>query len=157
MRSQLGLFVVLGLTGCGTFVTVTPLNGSLPPRSEYRVPVDVFASGPPARPHHDVALLEVEQTHGLNEQGTDVMLHHLRSRAETLGCDGIVLGGFREHGGGPDGTAWKLIDPSTTTLHATCIVYREEEVGTFARVRASDPDDEGQVANSQRIDQEDPR
>ncbi|MDB4982756.1 MAG: hypothetical protein JWM82_3508 [Myxococcales bacterium] len=160
MRFQPGLLVALGLTGCGTFVTVTPLNGGLPPRPEYRVPVDVFSSGPPTRPHDDVALLEVEQTHGLNAQGTDVMLHDLRRRAEALGCDGIVLGGFREHAGGPDGTAWNLIDPSATTLHATCIVYRDDDhVGTFARARASDQDDDRIASRQrrQRIDGEDPR
>jgi hypothetical protein len=118
-----------------------------------------FASGPPTRPHDDVALLEVEQTHGFNEQGTGLMIHRLRERAAALGCDGIVLGGFREHGGGPDGTAWHLIDPSSTTLHATCIVYREDEVGTF--VRAPDHADgapaEPRFASRQRIDREDPR
>jgi hypothetical protein len=160
MRSSVGLMVVLGLTGCGTFVTVTPLDPRPTMTAGPPSLVDVYSSGPPTRAHHDVALLEVEQTHGLNEQGTPLMIRRLREQAAAMGCDGIVLGGFRERDGAPTGSSWALVDPGSTTLHATCIVYRDEEVGSFtppsgaaARAAPGEPT----FATRQRIDREEPR
>ena len=108
------------LAGCGTFVTETALNPA--PRPLYArgyESVEVFSSAPPARAHVDIALLEVEQTHDLNQQGTDLMVQRLRERAGAMGCDAVVLGGMRERGG--DGH----LDSGSTTLHATCIVYKD--------------------------------
>jgi hypothetical protein len=123
MRS---LVLAFGLSvlviGCGTFVTETPLNPAprlLNPRGFESV--EVFSSAPPARAHVDVALLEVEQTHDLNQQGTDLMIQRLRERAGAIGCDAVVIGGMRERG-----NSTELFDSGSTTLHATCIVYNDK-------------------------------
>jgi hypothetical protein len=102
-RRAPSLPLVLLLVGCGTSVSETYINGSPPPmspRGRYSVLVD--ASGPPSRPHMDVAILQVSQTHGLNEQGLDLMIDRLRTRAAQLGCDGVVVGRAR-----------KLVTPAT--------------------------------------------
>jgi hypothetical protein len=115
---------VLIFSACGTSVTETYLNGppgTTVPRGRHSV--RIYASGPPARPHTDVAILQVEQSHGLGEQGLDIMLDRLRTRAAQLGCDGVVVGGIRERDGFPAGTAFYLLDPGATTLHGTCIVF----------------------------------
>jgi len=85
--------------------------------------VRLYTSGPPEQPHADVAILQVEQAHGLNEQGLDIMLDRLRTRAAQIGCDGVVVGGIRERDGFPAGTTFYLLDPGATTLHGTCIVF----------------------------------
>jgi hypothetical protein len=136
-------------------VTATALNGSSwdePARSARSV--RVFASGPPQRPYRDVALLEAEQTHSLNEQGTKVMLDRLRERAGQLGCDGIVLGGFTERDGAPPGSGYYFLDPGATTLRATCIVYRD---APRARVEPPPVRSTVSVGTRQRFDREDPR
>jgi hypothetical protein len=159
MHSKVAWLAALILSGCGTSVTMTRLQAhdvstKLPPSS-----VEVFASGPPSAPHHDVALLEVEQTHGFNEQGTHLMIRKLQERASQAGCDGIVLGGFTDHDGQPYATVWRLLDPGSTTLSATCIVYREDELvlpfrdPPVARVRRTLASGDGV---RQRIDREDP-
>jgi len=105
-------------------VTETYINGPPPTMSPRgRHSVLVYASGPPSRPHMDVAILQVSQTHGLNEQGLDLMIDRLRTRAAQLGCDGVVVGGIRERDGIPPGSAYYLLDPGATTLHGTCIVF----------------------------------
>jgi hypothetical protein len=153
-------FIALGLllsaAGCGTTVTATSLNGGhadLEPRPPRRV--QVFASGPPQRPYRDVALLEVEQTHGLNEQGTALMIRRLRERAAAMGCDGIVFGGFTERDGAQPGSGWDLIDPGATTLRATCIVFRDAPSVRATAAVASPP--EGEDGRPQRSDWEEPR
>jgi hypothetical protein len=118
------------VTACGTFVTETPINRSphlLSPRPPGSV--EVFSSGPPPRSHVDVAFLEAEQTHGLNSQRTGLMIERLRARAADMGCDGIVIGGVREKDGAQPGSGWDILDPGSTTMHATCIVYRTESPG----------------------------
>jgi hypothetical protein len=115
-------------SGCGTSVTETYVNGppgTAIPRSPRSV--RIFTSGPPSRPHMDVALLEVEQTHGLNEQGTALMIDRLRERAAQMGCDAVVVGGIRERDGFPPGSGFYLLDPGATTLHATCIVFTDRQ------------------------------
>jgi hypothetical protein len=109
--------------GCGTFVTVTPLRDRM---REPRAPesVEVFASGPPQRPHVDIALLEVEQTESWNSQGTHLMLRRLREAAGKLGCDAVVITGKSEHSGDDD----HIFDPSSHSLLASCLVY--EVTGT---------------------------
>jgi hypothetical protein len=73
-----------------------------------------------------LAILEVKQTHGLNEQGTGLMIDRLRRRAAELGCDGVVVGGIRERDGSPPGSDFYLLDPGATILHGTCIVFTDE-------------------------------
>lgn len=126
MRPILAL-VLLGaplMLGCGTFVDFTPINDpphALSKRSSSSV--EVLASGPPSRPHTDVAVIEAKQTHGLNEQGTGLMVEQLRAQAAAIGCDAIVLGGTTDHQGAQPGTGWSLLDPGSTKLRATCVVY----------------------------------
>jgi hypothetical protein len=126
-RVRLGLaeaFVLLAVSACGTQVSETYLNQP-PAKMAPRGPGSVllYASGPPTRPHMDVAILQVEQSRGLNDQGLDLMLDRLRVRAAQLGCDGVVVGGIRERSGAAPGTAYHLLDPGATTLHGTCIVF----------------------------------
>jgi hypothetical protein len=133
------LWVTLMVSGCGTSVSETYING--PPGTTIpRSPgsVRIYASGPPARPHTDVAILEVEQAHGLNEQGTALMIDRLRRRAAQLGCDGVVVGGIRERDGFPPGSGFYLLDPGATTLHGTCIVFSDETPASLPS-RASPP------------------
>lgn len=116
-----GTFV---LVGCGTFVDFTPINDpphALSPRRSSSV--EVLSSGPPSRPHTDVAVLEAEQTHSFNEQGTGLMIERLRAQAAAIGCDAIVLGGATDHQGAQPGSGWDLLDPGSTKRQATCIVY----------------------------------
>jgi hypothetical protein len=120
---------IVALTGCGTFISETPVNR--PPRLLSPRPaetVEIFTSSPPVTPHVDVALLEVEQTHGLNARGTAIMLTSLRERAGELGCDAVFIGGFSEHTGAPPGDGLHLLDPGSTKLHATCIAYTARAV-----------------------------
>jgi hypothetical protein len=106
--------------GCDTFVTATPINPSPRPLTRRGFEsVPVFTSGPPSRPHVDVALLEVEQTHDFNYQGTDLMIQRLREEAGTMACDAVVLGGMGERGSDAE-----IFAAGSTTMHATCIVYK---------------------------------
>src|SRR3954468_19464243 len=77
--------------GCGTFVDFTPLNA--PPHELHAraaSSVGIFSSGPPrSRAYVDVAVLEAEQTRGLNSQGTALMIQRLREQAAVMGCDAI--------------------------------------------------------------------
>lgn len=146
MRSGLGsrcwpaLWATWAIAGCGTSVSHTYINGpqgTSTPRSPGSV--RIYASGPPARPYRDVALLEARQSHGLNEQGMDLMLDRLRARAAQLGCDGVVVGGIRERSGSPPGSGFYLLDPGATTLHGTCIVFGDETSASLSPSRPPPP------------------
>jgi hypothetical protein len=80
--------------------------------------VQVIASTPPAEPHVDVALLQVEQQEGLNRQGTDYMIQRLREKAAELGCDAVYLENSSEYDGDDS-----YLDPDAHQLLATCIVF----------------------------------
>ena len=92
----------------------------------------MLASAPPAEPHVDVALLEVEQVEGLNRQGTDYMIQRLREKAGELGCDAIFIKSASEHAGAEPGSGMDLIDPDTHSLLAACIVYTPPEAAESA-------------------------
>jgi len=161
MRSTLFLAVLSGslLGGCGTFVDFTPINDpphALRPRSAGMV--EVLSSGAPARPHVDVAIVEAEQTRGLNEQGTGLMIRRMREQAAALGCDAIVLGGVTDHQGAKPGSGWALVDPGSTKRQATCVVYEDPEpVRPFrAASPADDPRSPPRGGSPQRIDHEEP-
>ena len=167
MRPHLlsAVLVVSLFAGCGTYVGFTPINdpphalGPRPARS-----VEVLSSGAPTRPHVDVAVVEVEQTHGLNEQGTGLMIRRLRQQAAAIGCDAIVLGGVTDHQGAEPGSGWALLDPGSTKRQATCVVYDDPPpVRPFQRRRppiAATPsegdDDAAPPAAPQARDWEDP-
>lgn len=144
------------VAGCGTYVDYTPLdhpmegNRARPPRT-----VEVYASGPPARPHADIAIIEAEQTHSFNEQSTALMIRRMREQAAALGCDAIVLGDTTDHAGARPGSSLYLLDPGSTKRQATCIVYEDPPTGEFSR-----PKTETRPANRgapQAEDGEDPR
>jgi hypothetical protein len=84
--------------------------------------VELFASAPPAAPHVDVALLEVERVQSLKRRGRDYMIERLREKAGKLGCDAVFIKGTSEHVGAEPGNL-SFLDPDTKQLHATCIVY----------------------------------
>jgi hypothetical protein len=88
--------------------------------------VQVLASAPPAEPHVDVALLEMEQQEGLNRQGT---IQRLREKAAELGCDAVYI----KATSGYDGQNSQL-DPDAQPLLATCIVFTPPKA---ARERAA--------------------
>jgi hypothetical protein len=60
--------------------------------------IDVFSSGPPTRPHIDVAILS----------GRNASVDELRAYAANRGCDGLVYGGAYGN-----------------TIWGTCIVYSD--------------------------------
>jgi hypothetical protein len=101
--------------------------------------VEVFASGPPSRPHVDVAIIEAVQTHSLNEQGTALMIQQLIAQAAAIGCDGIVLGGTTDHQGASPGRALSLLDPGSTKRQATCVVYDDPPPPPESLRRAKKP------------------
>jgi hypothetical protein len=131
------IVIAAAVAGCGTYVDYTPLDhsmeahGARPPRT-----VEVYASGPPARPHTDIAIIEAEQTHSLNEQGTGLMIRRMREQAAALGCDAIVLGGATDHAGARPGSSLYLLDPGSTKRQATCIVYEDPPTREFSRTVA---------------------
>jgi hypothetical protein len=122
------------IAGCGTYVDYTPLDqprggySARPPRT-----VEVYASGPPARRHTDIAIIEAEQTHSLNEQSTGLMIRRMREQAAAIGCDAIVLGGATDHAGAPPGSSLYFLDPGSTKRQATCIVYEDPPTREFSR------------------------
>jgi hypothetical protein len=137
--ASLGFWLLAStLFGCSTFVTATQINP--PPRP--LVPrdassVQVIASTPPAEPHVDVALLQVEQQEGFNRQGTDYMIQRLREKAAELGCDAVYIKSSSEYQGEDS-----YLDPDAHQLLATCIV--------FTPPRASQVRD-SETADTQRI------
>jgi hypothetical protein len=107
--------------GCGSLVLATPLNAPthpLTPRAKEAV--EVYSSTLPARPHQDVAILQISQS---GSGSLAAMLDKLRKKAGEMGCDAIFITGTGEHVGAPSGTAWALIDPSSDLLYATCIEW----------------------------------
>ena len=75
----------------------------------------------------DVGIVEAEQTHSFNEQGTGLMIRRMREQAAAIGCDAIVLGGATDHQGAQPGSGCDLLDPGSTKRQATCIVYDDSE------------------------------
>lgn len=111
--------IVMFAAACGTTLQETPINPAphaMAPRSA--ATVEVFSSGPPARAHTDVALLEARQTSGFSGDDTADFVAKLREQAAQRGCDGIVIGGVTNEtiGGGHS-------QDNRKGLTATCIVY----------------------------------
>jgi hypothetical protein len=98
-RTVFGLVFALG---CGTTVTATQINS--PPHALYARPsasVEMFSSGPPERPHVDIALVQATLDSGFSTDDDAVLLAKLRERAAVMGCDALVVGGpiaSRRHG-----------------------------------------------------------
>jgi hypothetical protein len=119
-------FLALGCAG--TTVTATTVNpaprAATPRRAEC---VEIFASGPPAAPHVDVALLEVEQTNEPVGSATQDMVRSVRERAGQMGCDAVHLGERQELSNRVD----LLVPHARRRMRATCIVYREPRACTY--------------------------
>jgi hypothetical protein len=96
--------------------------------------VDVYSSGPPARPHVDIALLEVGKGDDY-ASGTSGMIEMLRQRAAQMGCDGVVIGGMTTRSRNHD----VPFDFGDRTLHGTCIVYKIDAVETEAPPTVTEP------------------
>jgi hypothetical protein len=81
--------------------------------------VELFTSGPPQRPHADIALLEA--TPSPRENDVPSLLARMRETAAQMGCDAVVVANVQtqvfEHGGG-----------DRTTVTGTCIVYEAPAV-----------------------------
>lgn len=159
------VLLVIAAAGCGTVVSATPLNS--PPHRMRRLPpssVEIFASAPPSRPHVDVALLQVNQTTGLNAQGVDRMMAKLREKAGAMGCDAVFVGALTERDGSDYEAVSSLLDPGARLLQATCIVYTYADAPAPVtdrpmrrRTRVADlSSTEASAPRSQQDDAEDP-
>jgi hypothetical protein len=107
--------------GCTPWVNTIPLNRvqrQMEPRSMSSV--DVYSSGPPARPHLDVAFLEANWPDD-SPFNTERMVNMLRGKAAEMGCDGVVIGSMNTRS-----ADYQIpFDFGDRTLHGTCIVYQD--------------------------------
>lgn len=122
----LACILTSAVAGCGTTIKETVINQ--PPRPMAARPpetVELFTSGPPARPHVDVAFLEAEESSSLSTDETAEMLTKLRKRGAERGCDAVVIGGLSSRAPGlNDGETWLVDNPKARKgIYATCIVY----------------------------------
>ncbi len=104
---------VLFFAGCAATLTSTQVNQ--PPAPMFRrspESVELFTSGPPLRPHTDVAVLEAQS--GLTERSTGDLIGLLREKAGAQGCDGLVVTAVETH-------ISRYEERKTVT--GTCIVY----------------------------------
>jgi hypothetical protein len=114
------LLALLVATGCGTALTQTAINApphAMPPRPA--ASVEILSSGPPTRPHVDVAILQAQQEAYSLDDNND-MIGKLREQAARLGCDALVINGPDNGTFGENHNTW--------TLHgyfATCIAYTD--------------------------------
>jgi hypothetical protein len=86
------LVFAAALSACtATTVNYSPLNPSpraLSPRPP--ATVEMFASGPPARPHVDIGIITVEEG-DTGESSPEELLGLLRQDAARQGCDALVV------------------------------------------------------------------
>ena len=125
MKTTTAVLITIGLlaSGCGTYVTFTPLNTAAAGPRRSADEVDVYLSGPPERRHRDVGLLEAEQESDLSLDDTRDMLKKLRERAGAHGCDAIFVKGV---GSNTHATLGITDHPSSTkAITATCICYTD--------------------------------
>jgi hypothetical protein len=123
---KLALVTVM-LAACGTNIGVIPINAAPHPMMPRPAgTVDLYTSGPPARPYIDVMYLEAEQQTDLSLDGTQEFFMKLRDRAGRLGCDGLVIGHPTNR---VTGTLFQSKHDNTTSLSgltATCIAYVDD-------------------------------
>jgi hypothetical protein len=135
-RTTTGIAIALAVctAGCGTYATETwiaepPVRASAFAR---RSRVDVYGSAPPARPYHEVAFIEVQQTHGLNERGIGIMIDRMRTKAAAMGCDAVFLKSTWEHARALPFSVSSILDPDITYFQGICLIYDvSEQVGSF--------------------------
>ncbi|HWA78475.1 MAG TPA: hypothetical protein VG937_39335 [Polyangiaceae bacterium] len=97
---------------------------ALPPRPADSI--EIFTSGPPDRPHIDLALIEAEQQSSGTEGGTAALVAALRAKAGELGCDALVIGSALSR---TDTLANALTgyEHDREALFGTCVVYTSEQ------------------------------
>lgn len=130
------------LGGCGPTFEAIQINRP-PHKLHARQPrsVRMFAS-PPARPHVDVAILQVAQLDLIDGDDRVGILREMRARAAEIGCDGVVLGQHGRRSGVDTTTPLYLVGGgSTNSWEGTCIVYDDRERPDEERVARRDRDD----------------
>jgi hypothetical protein len=125
MKSTMAVLVTIGVlaSGCGTYVSFTPLNSAAAGPTRSANEVDVYLTAPPQRRHRDVGLLEAEQESDLSLDDTRDMLKKLRERAGAHGCDAIFVKGVGSNTHATLGISDHA--SSTKTITATCICYTD--------------------------------
>jgi len=104
------ILAALFLTACTPWVTSTPTNPSPRPMIT-RGSVEMFTAALPTRPYIDVSNLVAGD--GTTVASAEELKQSLADRAETMGCDGLVLGKIVGTNAGP------------TRATGTCIVYTD--------------------------------
>ena len=118
---------LLLLTACGSTIRTTEINPSPRPLGTRPAEsIEVFTSGPPARPHVDVAFFEIQRDSALSNDDTNEFIAKLRIAAADRGCEGLVIGGVT-HSPATTNEKW------STSMTATCIVYTAADTQRFAR------------------------
>jgi hypothetical protein len=116
------IFSLLLLAACGSTIHATEINpppGPLAARPA--ATVEVFTSGPPARPHMDLAYFEAQQDSEFSTDDTRDFIVKMREAAARRGCDGLVIGAITHE---VHGAIFDARQPTSQKgLTATCIVY----------------------------------
>jgi hypothetical protein len=116
-------FIFLSLlSGCGIHFQSTALNPSpramKPKRAE---DVQLFTSGRPSQPYHEVLLLQAEEESAYADHEESEVLNAMRKRAGELGCDALMVlsstGNVASTGGRYNTTR------TLRGFRATCVVY----------------------------------
>ncbi len=113
-------------TACGASLHATTINAAPHPMTPRSIEsVEMYTSGPPARPHVDVALFEVEEASSFSTAGTPEMINKLRERGAQMGCDAVVLGSSSSRDPGMNDAETFLNDKpkGRKGFMATCIAY----------------------------------
>jgi hypothetical protein len=119
--TRFALVVATLLSGCtATTVNYSALNPSpraLSPRAP--ASIEVFASGPPARPHVDIGMITVEEG-DMGESSPDELLALLRQNAARQGCDALVV----SPPSSKTESDFLAYTHSRRIYSGTCVVYR---------------------------------
>lgn len=130
------LTVVIGLSalGCGVETSVVWLRAP-PQQMAKKSPamVDVYSSSPPARPHVDVAIIEVAELHD-SAASVKELIDALKVAAAEQGCDAIHITGVVNKG--PELFASEFSSDREGVV-ATCLVYTAEPDPSATRAVAA--------------------
>ena len=134
VRSVAFSLYLLSTSGCGVETSVVWLR--VPPhRMAKRSPafVDVYSSSPPARPHVEVAIIEVAEQSG-SVASLSELFDALRLAAAEQGCDAIHVTGVVNKG--PEIMASEFSTDREGVV-ATCLVYTAEPDPSATRAVAA--------------------
>jgi hypothetical protein len=121
IRRWLAFGACTSALGCYPSVQATPLNAPTQPLTPRATEaVQVYSSTLPARPHQDVAIIQVHQDDG---RGLAAMIEKARHLAGEMGCDAIFITSADRHASAPPGSGWALILADTELLYATCLEW----------------------------------